>query len=131
MIALILIVAILLNGCMRLPPSDEPTTGPWIEKVEKHKSEHEARTKAEAAAAKRIPCEDSLFVALGRRDLDSLSEREYAYFLEMQRQCGEWQQASVQARGSGQSGWAIVGICLTVLIAIGVASSISDDDGER
>lgn len=40
------------------------------------------------------PCEDSLFVALHARPLDSLSEREYEYFMEKERQCAGWKETT-------------------------------------
>ncbi|MDD5061241.1 MAG: hypothetical protein PHN44_03035 [Candidatus Marinimicrobia bacterium] len=36
------------------------------------------------------PCEDNLYLKLKEKDLDSLSEREYTYFLQAQKDCAEW-----------------------------------------
>ena len=118
------LVLLALAGCAYTepPPSSTPETGPWRERLEAR----QARLAEQARAASNSPCEDSLFVALGKRDLDSLSEREYAYFLEMQRQCGAWNQAAHTSNaGSGQSAWGVVGIVLTLLIGIGLVAGNS------
>jgi len=36
------------------------------------------------------PCEDELYLKLKGKNLDSLSEREYTYFLQAQKDCTEW-----------------------------------------
>jgi len=40
------------------------------------------------------PCGDSLFAALRARPLDSLSTREYAYFMMKSRECAEYRRAA-------------------------------------
>jgi|TARA_Y100000310_G_scaffold66575_1_gene61904 hypothetical protein len=37
------------------------------------------------------PCEDSVFVELKKRDLDSMSDREYTYFMEYNKRCEKFQ----------------------------------------
>lgn len=55
---------------------------------------------SEAAPAP-SPCDDSLFVSLQGRALDSLSAREYEYFMLKTKECGEYRKAAMAGGGKG------------------------------
>ncbi|MCE9627339.1 MAG: hypothetical protein K8R56_05435 [Candidatus Eisenbacteria bacterium] len=53
---------------------------------------------SEAATAP-SPCDDSIFVSLQGRALDSLSTREYEYFMLKTKECGEYRKAALAGGG--------------------------------
>lgn len=48
------------------------------------------------------PCSDSLYVALQDKPLDSMTDREYAYFVEKDRACGEYQRTRAEVSPAEQ-----------------------------
>jgi len=70
---------------------DSTVTENVIQKPEEYQVKKPVLQKMENAPAYYLnPCEDDLFLKLRRKDLDSLSEREYAYFLQKDKDCSEW-----------------------------------------
>jgi hypothetical protein len=49
------------------------------------------------------PCDDSLFATLQGRPLDSLSTREYEYFMLKTKECGEYRKAAMAGVGKSAS----------------------------
>lgn len=46
------------------------------------------------------PCNDSLFITLKKNSIDSLSKREYEYFLAKEKECADYNKTILQTRPS-------------------------------
>lgn len=68
------------------------------------------------------PCLDRQYLELKARDLDEMTEREYAYFMQRDQACTEYRRSSVVVEGvSAQTGKTIAAagmVMVTVIMAV-------------
>lgn len=50
------------------------------------------------------PCSDSLYIALSHRKLESLTEREYTYFMQKDKDCTEYRRVAMQTNLQAEPG---------------------------
>ncbi len=80
------------------------------------------------------PCNDKLFVHLQKKNLDSMTTREYDYYIQKSKECGEYakylKKMDTQKEIETSPGNApmIVGICLGGLAIIGLIGAISSNN---
>lgn len=60
------------------------------------------------------PCKDKRFVELQKKNLDSLTQREYDYFLEMVKQCNDYKQLKSKDEILDEASDNTVGIILSI-----------------
>lgn len=88
------VAAAVVSACSSCAPANTTARTNWLTG-----NPEEPRRKIVAPS----PCSDSLYLALRARPLDSLTEREYAYFVARDRLCAQYQ-SGAGAEGSDDSG---------------------------
>lgn len=69
------------------------------------------------------PCSDSLYVALQSRPIETMTEREYAFFMQKDRECAEFRKSREEVReanraASNAEAWAGGAVFLVILVGV-------------